>query len=66
MNCPRCHGRMAPETFQDLHDDTGRLCFSGYRCMACGEILDPVIMSNRENRPHMQARNRNLMSASRR
>jgi len=56
---------MISEVFQDMHDDTGRICFYGYRCVICGEILDPVIMANRQNRPHMQARNRKLMASSR-
>jgi len=56
---------MISEVFKDMHDDTGRICFYGYRCVICGEILDPVIMANRQNRPHMQARNRKLMASSR-
>ncbi len=62
MSCPRCSGFMVSESFQDLKDDTGQLCFKGYRCMVCGEIVDPLIDSNREHRPHLQARNRKLMS----
>lgn len=62
MSCPRCSGFMVPQRFEDLRSDTGELSFSGFRCMACGEILDPKISSNREHRPHHQARNRKLMS----
>lgn len=62
MNCPRCSGFMIPESFQDLQSDTGTLSFCGYRCMSCGEIVDPQIASNRKHRPHLQARNRKLMS----
>lgn len=62
MSCPRCSGFMVAESFQDLKDDTGQICFSGYRCMTCGEIIDQLITSNREHRPHLQARNRKLMS----
>ncbi len=65
MNCPRCTGNMVTEVFEDMKDDTGRINFHGYRCLICGEILDSVIMANRENRPHMQARNRKLMASSR-
>jgi hypothetical protein len=42
---------MIEEIFEDLQDDTGSLCFPGWRCMVCGEILDPVIARNRESRP---------------
>jgi uncharacterized Zn finger protein len=51
MECPRCSGEMAYEVFQDMQDDTGNLCFYGWRCIICGEILDPVIVSNRKSRP---------------
>ncbi len=65
MNCPRCKSGMIEETFEDLQDDTGAICFYGFRCIICGEILDPVIIANREQRPHLQARNRKLMAFSR-
>jgi len=32
-------------------DDTGNLCFKGWRCLLCGEILDPVIANNRGSHP---------------
>jgi hypothetical protein len=47
MECPRCHGIMIEDVFEDLMDDTGSLHFTGWRCLACGEILDPVIALNR-------------------
>ncbi len=51
MNCPRCHSVMVEERFQDFNDDTGRMHFFGYRCLSCGEILDPVIAGNRNHGP---------------
>lgn len=50
MKCPRCKGVMVKEVFEDLFDDTGSLCFNGWRCLTCGEILDPVIVNNRGTR----------------
>lgn len=47
MECKRCKGVMAQEIFEDLLDDTGSLSFKGWRCLSCGEILDPVIANNR-------------------
>ncbi len=47
MDCPRCKGVMFPETFEDLLDDTGHINFKGWRCLTCGEILDPLIARNR-------------------
>lgn len=65
MDCPRCDGNMVSEVFEDIKDDTGNMKFPGYRCLTCGEILDPVIMANRQNRPFLHARNRKLMAFSR-
>jgi hypothetical protein len=42
---------MIRDVFEDLGDDTGALNFAGWRCVACGEILDPLIMKNRVGRP---------------
>jgi hypothetical protein len=41
---------MALERFCDLYDETGQLCFMGWRCLTCGEVIDPVIVRNRRAR----------------
>ena len=43
MRCNRCGGLMIYERFlgQEVED------FSGWRCVACGEIVDEVILKNR-------------------
>ena len=51
MNCPRCGGLMTGDWFLDLQDDTGRFHFEGLRCLVCGEVLDPVILHNRQVGP---------------
>ena len=51
MKCPRCESYMVHEPFEDLRDDTGALYFYGWRCLGCGEIIDPVILANRKNKP---------------
>lgn len=51
MDCPRCRGVMIQDVFEDLHDDTGSIFFRGWRCITCGEIIDPVIANNRQSRP---------------
>ena len=64
MNCTRCNGVMALERFCDLYDETGELCFMGWRCITCGEVIDPVIVRNRQQRrsaeplPRTKARRR--------
>ncbi len=46
MKCNRCGGLMVYERFlsQEAED------FSGWRCVACGEIVDEVILKNRTKR----------------
>ncbi|MFQ5509491.1 MAG: hypothetical protein ACE5FN_09180 [Leptospirillia bacterium] len=51
MNCPRCNGTMVGERMIDMLDDSGRLRVRAWRCVACGEVQDPVIMANRARRP---------------
>lgn len=51
MRCRRCTGLMVPERFYDFQDDTGRLTFLGWRCLVCGEVVDPVILAHRTRRP---------------
>jgi len=56
---------MITESFTDLLDDTGQLRFSGWRCVVCGEIVDPVIVSNRlkgEIPSHRPQRHRRLFT----
>lgn len=45
--CHRCGGFMAREYCFDLLDETGHNGFWALRCMQCGEILDPLILQNR-------------------
>lgn len=43
VKCPRCRNNMTADTF---YGTTER--FTGWRCLMCGEIIDPVILSNRQ------------------
>ena len=42
MKCHRCHGLMVMERYYGPG-----LPYWGFRCVSCGEILDPVIVENR-------------------
>ena len=42
VRCPRCSGAMVYERFQDMVD-----LFYAWRCLNCGEIVDPVVARNR-------------------
>jgi hypothetical protein len=57
---------MFVEKFQDL-EATGDSNFTGWRCLICGEIFDPVIYSNRtQHAPPLVGRNRKLIIDSKR
>lgn len=47
MQCPRCRGLMVLDQFFDFHHDGCYLSFDGWRCLCCGNVLDPVILGNR-------------------
>jgi hypothetical protein len=52
--CPRCHNWMVEETFVDRETSPSVSSFTGWRCLICGEILDPIILQNRTLRPEPQ------------
>jgi hypothetical protein len=50
--CPRCNGAMVYERFQYMLE-----LFYAWRCLNCGEIVDPVVVRNRgaEKKPKKRA-----------
>jgi hypothetical protein len=38
---------MVGDRFSDPLDETGEVVFWGWRCVLCGEIIDPIIVRNR-------------------
>lgn len=42
--CLRCNGAMIHDKFYCSHGQ-----FWGWRCVICGEIVDPVILDNRQS-----------------
>jgi hypothetical protein len=51
MGCPRCHNLMMEEMFVDWETSPRVSSFRGWRCVICGEILDPIILQNRTLHP---------------
>jgi hypothetical protein len=43
MKCLRCRGAMIYDKFYGPHEQ-----FWGWKCLICGEIVDPVILENRQ------------------
>jgi hypothetical protein len=52
MTCPKCKGIMAKE---DLYVSSDQVIIPDvFRCINCGEIIDPVILENRKNCPSVR------------
>jgi len=49
MNCSRCHGLMVGDDLIDVRESYLPMWTHGLRCVACGNIVDPVIARNRMN-----------------
>lgn len=47
MTCHRCRGLMVKDHFCDLEESYGRPWIAGWRCVTCGNILDPLIQRRR-------------------
>ena len=47
MTCTRCQGCMAKDHFLDLLESAESMWMAGWRCLNCGNVLDPVTERNR-------------------
>lgn len=45
--CLRCDGLMVCELFEDFEGLSSDYEFTGWRCINCGAIVDPVIVAHR-------------------
>jgi hypothetical protein len=53
MECPRCQGTMIVDHFVDMAT-SGEIWMPGWRCLLCGEIIDPIIENHRQLQQHHQ------------
>jgi primosomal protein N' len=47
LACRRCGGLMVAEACEDVLDITNQAGLSAWRCVQCGEFIDPVVLHNR-------------------
>jgi uncharacterized Zn finger protein len=47
MTCTRCQGCMAKDHFLDLFESSEDMWMTGWRCLNCGHVYDPVMERNR-------------------
>lgn len=59
MNCRRCRGLMCAVDLLVSVSTSGKDCLCGWRCISCGEIIDPVIVWNR-----IRAKNQQLIQGN--
>ena len=50
MGCPRCQGLMVADECVDS-ESLAEISIVAWRCLSCGERLDPVILKNRSVPP---------------
>ena len=48
MTCHRCHGLMVRERYDDLELGSAEHEIPSWRCLNCGAIVDPVILSHHQ------------------
>jgi hypothetical protein len=49
--CARCGGLLLAQHYMDLLDDTGHIDITAWHCTMCGEVVDAVILKNRQSSP---------------
>lgn len=49
MTCMRCKGFMVLDDLIDLRESFVPMWMRGWRCIACGNIVDPLILRHRPN-----------------
>jgi hypothetical protein len=47
MTCTRCNGLMVADDLIDLQESYLPMWMRGWRCIACGNIVDPLIQRHR-------------------
>ena len=47
MVCQRCHGLMVVDHFIDMEDGGEHLWLRAWRCVNCGEVVEPGIIRHR-------------------
>ena len=47
MHCTRCEGLMIPDDLVDMQESSIPMWMRGWRCLSCGNIVDPLIQRHR-------------------
>jgi hypothetical protein len=63
MTCERCSGLMVSERIYDQRGMSSDFCVDGYRCLLCGNLVDAIILENKQ-RVYQHGRVRNVELSS--
>ena len=47
MPCQRCQGLMVADHFIDMQDDRGHCWLNAWRCVNCGDVVEPGILRHK-------------------
>jgi hypothetical protein len=47
MQCTRCDGLMVTDNLIDMMESSIPMWMKGWRCVSCGNIVDPIIQKHR-------------------
>ena len=47
MECTRCDGLMVADNLIDMQESSIPMWMKGWRCVSCGNIVDPLIQKHR-------------------
>jgi hypothetical protein len=47
MQCARCRGFMVADSLIDMLESSIPMWMKGWRCVSCGNIVDPIIQKHR-------------------
>lgn len=47
MHCLRCDGFMVADNLVDIRESSIPMWMKGWRCVSCGNIVDPLIQKHR-------------------
>jgi hypothetical protein len=47
MHCTKCEGLMGPDDLIDMQESSIPMWMRGWRCVSCGNIVDPLIQRHR-------------------
>lgn len=56
MQCTRCEGLMVTDHLLDMQESYGPMWMRGWRCVSCGNVVDPLIQRNRMRQNSLGAR----------